>query len=213
MRIDDSTLDGLLSLTMLLRSASKFWRPRKQSLTTARVVMARPTRTARLYFDDTYAATCVATIVEAAKEERGPYFILDRTLLHPQGGGQPADNGHINIDGVSLAVTALEEDKENQQDGAVKHFVHLPEGSTLWSDSQALLGRECTVQLDLEARSLYAKLHSAGHVLANVVDSLYSSECNSGGMQRSDRGCSLPMVYVLQLQFWLQICQFWLEGK
>lgn len=41
-------------------------------------------------------------------DKEGEYaVILDKTIFHPQGGGQPADEGTLSIDGVVFTVKAL----------------------------------------------------------------------------------------------------------
>ena len=51
--------------------------------------------TERLYYTSD-AEECLAQVVNCLSEADGRYAIeLDRTLFHPQGGGQPADRGWI----------------------------------------------------------------------------------------------------------------------
>lgn len=73
---------------------------------------------------------------------------MDRTLFHPQGGGQPADRGWI----ADLAVEGVV-----SRGDSVAHIV-----------SQPLPPGEVTIRIDAESRRLHARLHSAGHVLAQA---------------------------------------------
>ena len=87
-----------------------------------------------------------AQVVGCTVEADGRYAIeLDRTLFHPQGGGQPSDGGWIAGQAV-MAVAA--------RDDSVLHIV-----------SQPLPLGEVEMRIDAPARQLHARLHSAGHLL------------------------------------------------
>ncbi|TXT39016.1 MAG: threonyl/alanyl tRNA synthetase SAD protein [Comamonadaceae bacterium] len=74
---------------------------------------------------------------------------LDRTVFHPQGGGQASDVGHIGDLRVSKVV---------QKKGALVHCVNTP----------LTLG-EVTLQVDSSARLLHSRLHTAGHLIGHVL--------------------------------------------
>ena len=107
--------------------------------------------TERLYYTSD-ATECLARVVNCLSEADGRYAIeLDRTLFHPQGGGQPADRGWI----ADLAVEGVV-----SRGDSVAHIVSqpLPSGPS----------GEVTIRIDAESRRLHARLHSAGHVLAQA---------------------------------------------
>lgn len=104
--------------------------------------------TERLYYTSD-AEECLAQVVNCLSEADGRYAIeLDRTLFHPQGGGQPADRGWI----AGLAVEGVV-----SRGDSVAHIV-----------SQPLPAGEVTIRIDPESRRLHARLHSAGHALAQA---------------------------------------------
>ena len=104
--------------------------------------------TERLYYTSD-ATECLARVVNCLSEADGRYAIeLDRTLFHPQGGGQPADRGWI----ADLAVEGVV-----SRGDSVAHIV-----------SQPLPPGEVPIRIDAESRRLHARLHSAGHVLAQA---------------------------------------------
>lgn len=104
--------------------------------------------TERLYYTSD-ATECLARVVNCLSEADGRYAIeLDRTLFHPQGGGQPADRGWI----ADLAVQGVV-----SRGDSVAHIV-----------SQPLPSGEVTIRIDAESRRLHARLHSAGHMLAQA---------------------------------------------
>lgn len=77
---------------------------------------------------------------------------LDRTLFHPQGGGQKADRGFI----AGCAVT----DVRHGEDQEVDHIV---------LGSELACGDEVSLEVDGEWRILSSRWHSAGHLLADLV--------------------------------------------
>ncbi|MDN0085587.1 alanyl-tRNA editing protein [Crenobacter sp. SG2305] len=100
--------------------------------------------TERLYFssDDTEAIACVTRCAE----ENGQWFaILDRTLFHPQGGGQPGDSGWI---GASRVLKTLQDGDE------IRHQIDAPVATG-----------SATIRIDADRRQLHTRLHSAGHLI------------------------------------------------
>lgn len=47
--------------------------------------------TEKLYLKDTYLFNTEAKVYGVSKEESGVAVVLDRSIFHPQGGGQPSD--------------------------------------------------------------------------------------------------------------------------
>jgi len=80
------------------------------------------------------------------------HVVLAATLFHPQGGGQPSDVGTINGVAVSRVV---------QQDELLIHVTQA-----------AIVPGEVDLAVQAEPRQLHARLHSAGHLLANVIEPL-----------------------------------------
>ncbi|KTC62613.1 hypothetical protein AO262_08010 [Pseudomonas fluorescens ABAC62] len=78
--------------------------------------------------------------------------ILQSTIFHPQGGGQPFDTGWLGEARV-LRVT--------QEQDRVVHYVNQPValGTTL-------------AQVDESRRTLHTRLHSAGHLIGNAGETL-----------------------------------------
>lgn len=104
--------------------------------------------TERLYYtsDDTRGH---ATITHCTGEPDGCYAItLERTLFHPQGGGQPSDSGTLGGIPVESVMTRGEE---------VVHIV-----------AQPLPLGETTQCVDAAVRHLHSRLHSAGHMIGQA---------------------------------------------
>ncbi|APZ03947.1 hypothetical protein BWI95_02090 [Kosakonia cowanii JCM 10956 = DSM 18146] len=101
--------------------------------------------TERLYYTSD-ALEGHARVLRCTEQADGRYgIVLDRTLFHPQGGGQPADKGWIN--GVTVESVAQQEDE----------VIHLL--------AQPLPVGEVEVKIDAETRALHSQLHSAGHLI------------------------------------------------
>ncbi|CAH1755895.1 1409_t:CDS:2 [Entrophospora sp. SA101] len=63
--------------------------------------------TERLYYTDTYLDKLEIKILEIGQDDNGSYVIFDKTIFHPQGGGQPNDEGCLEIAGQRYAVKKL----------------------------------------------------------------------------------------------------------
>ena len=75
--------------------------------------------------------------------------------MHPQGGGQPSDEGYLSQGGTKFNIEAL-----NIKDDVILHVGKFePPEATFDEGSQV----ECHV--DEVKRRFYARIHSAGHLL------------------------------------------------
>ena len=87
-----------------------------------------------------------ANLLSCSAEPDGRYaVVLDRTLFHPQGGGQPADEGWIDNEPVETVLARGDD---------VLHIVAKP-----------LLPGVVNLRVDAAQRQLHARLHSAGHLI------------------------------------------------
>lgn len=98
---------------------------------------------------------CSAAIVQVLQNEGRTILILDQTVFYPQGGGQPYDMGSIKTEDNSMAFKVEE---ARFIEGAVHHIGTVESGEPL-----VYMSVICTV--DAERRTLYSRLHSAGHVI------------------------------------------------
>ena len=78
--------------------------------------------------------------------------ILQSTIFHPQGGGQPFDTGWLGASNV-LRVA--------QEADHVVHYVDHP-----------VAPGPITAQVDEQRRALHTRLHSAGHLIGNAGQAL-----------------------------------------
>ncbi len=106
--------------------------------------------TERLYYASD-AIEGAAHVLSCSEEPDGRYaIVLDKTLFHPQGGGQPADRGTINGVAVESVI---------QRGESVIHIVPEP-----------LATGDATLQVNAEARALHSRWHSAGHLIGYAAE-------------------------------------------
>lgn len=110
-----------------------------------------------LYLEDMQALTAEAQVVEVSKEDDKDVVILDQTILYPQGGGQPFDQGVIES-----ATGTLWVDSVRFSDGIVKHFGTFEKGSLN-------MGETVNCRVNAQRRALHSRVHSAGHVIDMAV--------------------------------------------
>jgi len=115
--------------------------------------------TLKLYLENSNIFQVTAVVEETGFTDGRPWVRLNRTIFHPQGGGQKADRGRIGEVPV-LHVAHAEE-------GEVRHFVaHSAPFST---------GQQVELHLDPVWRALGARTHSAGHLIAALVEQRFRS--------------------------------------
>jgi Ser-tRNA(Ala) deacylase AlaX len=97
-----------------------------------------------------------ATVTHVGDDGR-PFVRLSETLFHPQGGGQKADRGTVGGRAVSHVAHA--------DGGEVNHYLDSTEGLSV--------GDVVQLAVDAEWRQLNARWHTAGHLIAAVVEKLF----------------------------------------
>ncbi len=107
----------------------------------------------KAYLAEPQILTGNATVLALLEGEK-PAVRLDKTWFHPQGGGQKGDRGTIG------PVAVL--DTKHAEGGEVDHFVATLDGLAV--------GQSYPLAIDAPSRLLNAASHSAGHLIAAVVD-------------------------------------------
>ncbi|KAJ8766288.1 hypothetical protein K2173_022347 [Erythroxylum novogranatense] len=115
------------------------------------------------YYEDMCKLHSKAIILSFFKGDDGrEALVLDSTIFHPQGGGQPADTGFIFIAGDS-EVRFIVRDVRSK-DGIVYHY-GVMEDSNKDLEMELKEGKEVLLCVDEGRRKLNSRLHSAGHLL------------------------------------------------
>jgi alanyl-tRNA synthetase len=109
--------------------------------------------TRKAYLAEPQTVSGEATVLELLSGDRSAVR-LDKTWFHAQGGGQKGDRGWIG----SVAVL----DTKHAEGGEVNHFVATLDGLAV--------GETYPIKIDEASRRVNAVSHSAGHLIAAVVD-------------------------------------------
>jgi misacylated tRNA(Ala) deacylase len=129
-----------------------------------------------LCYTDAYVRTASASVreVQPAGEGKGALVVLDRTVLYPGGGGQPADRGVLRADdGRSWVVVSARKVGDD--------IVHeLESGATPPDVGTAGLYE---VDLDWERRYRLMRTHTALHALCGVVWRDHGALVTGGNME------------------------------
>jgi alanyl-tRNA synthetase len=107
--------------------------------------------TERLFFTHDHL-TAELEVLSCTPHEEQFAVILQSTIFHPQGGGQPFDTGWLG------EATVL---RATQEADRVVHYVDRP-----------LEPGPITARVDEQRRMLNTRLHSAGHLIGNVGETL-----------------------------------------
>jgi alanyl-tRNA synthetase len=143
------------------------------------VLLAQPTGLA--YLKDTYIFESVAKVLSWGTGDRGSFLVLSETIFYPKGGGQPSDLGRIVFSDVcECNVTYVE---FRPEDATVRHFV------TGLDLGDGHVGCDVTLFVDIERRIANAKAHTAGHLLAELVNSLTPELVGKIGFHDPAEGC------------------------
>lgn len=95
---------------------------------------------------------CAARVLSCGETQEGLWAVVcDRTVFHPQGGGQLSDIGRIN-------------------NVVVRKVIHTPEA--IIHLCEAPVEGEVQMAVDGKTRRLNSRLHSAGHIIGFVGDEL-----------------------------------------
>ena len=105
--------------------------------------------------------SAVANVNSDDEEKTSVTVALDKSPFHPQGGGQPSDEGTISLsDGTSLAVNKVTFDFATE---VVTH--HCSVSSADFAEGKASVGSSCRCSVNVERRKTLSQCHSAGHLI------------------------------------------------
>lgn len=128
--------------------------------------------TEKLYHASPMLLSCEA-IVSSCEERDGKYLVkLDRTVIFPEGGGQPSDKGLI---GDSEVLEAIEDGAE------VIHICARP----------LEVGKTYTVTFDVPRRLDHSEQHTGEHILSGTAFRLF--ETKNVGFHMAEDYCTLDL--------------------
>ncbi|CAK0876536.1 unnamed protein product [Prorocentrum cordatum] len=151
---------------------------------TARETDTATALTEPVYFVDTYmfelAGCKLLEAVVAPEAPKGApeghvklQIVLDRTVFHPQGGGQPTDVGELSA--PSLPTLRVSFVSMRREDGGILHDCVVAQADAdAWIGASKADGSDPQIlcRVDAQTRRTNARVHSAGHLLDVAVQSL-----------------------------------------
>ena len=120
----------------------------------------------RLYLNDSHHFECSAQLIDISRlaedAKYGHYrILLNQSVFHPQGGGQPSDIGVITFpEGLDFDVAFV----QVNADGDVEHLGDFVEKKD-YAECQFPVGTVLHLAVNKEKRIEHIRLHSAGHVM------------------------------------------------
>ena len=112
--------------------------------------------TEKLYENNSLLKECWAKVLSCNKKDKGYEIVLDRTVIFPEGGGQPSDKGWI--DGTILTYAS-------EKDGQVFHYCN----------EAIAVGSEVLVKLDWARRLDHMQQHCGEHLLSYAFWKLFGA--------------------------------------
>lgn len=155
-------------------------------------VVAGLAPTDKIYLRDSYINRTVSRVERVVKEKgKVFYVVLDSTIFHPLGGGQPSDRGLLLSEGMTFEVR-----KALEHEGIVALYGRLVDG-------ELVEGMNVTQELDWGFRYYVMRLHTAGHVIDRAVSDLLG-----GRVKTLSANHGPPKAYV---EYEAEICEGMLE--
>ena len=128
----------------------------------------------KLFYNDSYATTFTAEIIDCFENKDHFAIVLDKTLFYPEGGGQPCDHGVIRFGGETAEVFDVRE-----KNGIICHY----------SRTAIPVGTVIEGEIDFERRFDLMQQHTGEHMISGIVHSLFGYD--NVGFHLSEKDMSL----------------------
>lgn len=122
----------------------------------------KPTK--RTFLENTYLFQHSAHFVAGGRDTKhGEFVILDDTIFHPQGGGQPTDRGTIQSVNGNVVFKVDFVSNHVAYPKLVAHFGSYVDGKG--SMKEFNVGDAVRMDINGSDREMFARLHSGGHLI------------------------------------------------
>ena len=113
-------------------------------------------KTKQIYYEESYKTVCEAVVLDVIGDGKQTGMVLDQTIFYPEGGGQPGDRGEIVGKNGKMVV-------ENTRlvNGEILHLGKIA--------GDIKTGDKVNLKLDSNFRLKYMRIHSAGHLVHDVL--------------------------------------------
>lgn len=113
------------------------------------------------YLQESYLFSFQAKVSSITSLGESYLLFCDQTIFYPQGGGQPCDLGTLLINDVVYPVTFV---KQTEQ--GIAHYIDP------LAEINDAVGMTCQQQIDQQRRLMNAKLHTAGHLISHIMETI-----------------------------------------
>ena len=135
-------------------------------------------KTELLFYEHPFEQIFEAVVMDVTD---GGEVILDRTLLYPEGGGQPADHGTLERTGQAFTVVDVQKSGE-----VVLHKL---------AESGLARGDRVTGKVDMRRRLAHARHHTATHLVHDSAKRVLGKHVWQAGAQKSEDRARLDISH------------------
>ncbi len=140
-------------------------------------------QTEKMYYENAYTAEFNAKVLKVIDNE---YVVLDRTCFYPEGGGQPADHGHLVYGNVKAEVIDV------QRVG--RTIVHKVKANSVPKELASVKG-----VLDWDKRYALMKAHTATHLVNGAARRVLGEHVWQHGAQKAVQTSRLDISHYRRL--------------
>ncbi len=137
-----------------------------------------PGKTELLFYEHPFDQEFEAKVLNVTPEG---WAVLDRTLLYPEGGGQPADHGTLELAGQEFAVVDVQKSGD-----AVLHKLASPGLEK---------GDRIKGKVDMRRRLAHARHHTATHLVHDSAKRVLGRHVWQAGAQKSEERARLDISH------------------
>jgi alanyl-tRNA synthetase len=136
--------------------------------------------TLKLYYEEPSAFDFDAVVLDSFDD----FVILDKTLFFPEGGGQPADTGSLNLkeENRTLKVQDVQE-----VEGVILHKIENSGGISK--------GSVVSGHIDAERRIAHTRHHSATHIVVCAARNVLGSHVWQAGAQKGEKRARIDITH------------------
>ena len=138
-----------------------------------------PGKTELMFYDHPFDQTFEARVMDVRDDGS---VILDRTLLYPEGGGQPADHGSLEKGGLEFRVVDVQKVGD-----VVLHRLERPDGLQK--------GDMVKGKVDMRRRLAHARHHTATHLVHDSAKRVLGKHIWQAGAQKSEDRARLDISH------------------
>ena len=137
-----------------------------------------PGKTELLFYEHPFEQVFEAQVLDVTEDGS---VILDRTLLYPEGGGQPADHGTLEMGGQVFSVVDVQKSGD-----VVLHKLAKP---------GLQKGDRVTGKVDMRRRLAHARHHTATHLVHDSAKRVLGKHVWQAGAQKSEDRARLDISH------------------